>query len=657
MHRASSLGLYHPLTTITIIQRCLRAPGTTIGPRSLIFFRCSSATNLSVRLRQTGHREKLDGENFRLGEVARPIASSLLDGNDSWSDLQLEGLSVKAGLGEESTSAVETVGRESTGRTNISTQSVTESEASRAVGVEGGQESMPPPGPFVQQAPFLSGRPWARRPVEPLRTASRGRYIFAKGGAPSLEDGEVDVEEVYQDMLHVLATTTSAEDGWKAYGVLSQLQQQQDASAYDKDSAPIIPFAHLHRLARVIARNVPRTRSQFLRLLSVLTTIQNYGGEIQLHEWNALIDHAGKGYRKTRPEDFNNSLSIYYDMIHNRPPGSRFSGDSFDDFLEAHQADDPFVLHPSHARAVQPDIHTYTTLIDIAARTNHPPIVQRATMLLKQSGLAPNRITHLSLLKYFTAKGQVSGVRSTLTRMKEQNLDIGVDGLNACMWAYGHNNRVDLTMMIYRVLRHNMVPEEPDEADDITSVQERLHLEMGIAIPPDLRPNEVTFTLMIQTMAYHGNLLAALSIFLDLLSTPNSEQGAPLVLDEKGELQRTTYTPTIHVFRAILLGFSRHGVSSNTTTSLAASSNPDSNGLDWNLENLQNIFERFLDLPPDIGISESTIFWALNAFSKTSGHDVELLRTVWLRVENRFGTFKRGPNHRLTKWRHKLFPE
>jgi hypothetical protein len=456
-------------------------------------------------------------------------------------------------------------------------------------------------------------------------------------------------------MLQVLATTSSAKHCWEAYGVLSRLQQQHNTADGYRRTVSIIPFAHLHRLARIITRNTPRTRTLFLQLLTVLNTIQNNGGEIHLHEWNALIDYAGKGWRKTRPEDFNNALSIYHDMIYNRPPGSRFSEVGFEDIFLPSLEDNPLGHPLPPTPAVQPDIYTYTTLIDIAARTEHSSIIHRAIMLLKQAKLPPNRITHLSLLKYFTAKKQLLGIRATLTRMQEQNLEIGLDGLNACMWAYGHLRRVDVVMMIYRLLRHNIVPEEPDGHDDITSVQEQLRVEEGIVVASDLRPNEITFTLMIQTMSYHGNLLAALNVFLDMLSTPNTDHGP--VSDESGDLPPAPFSPTIHVFRALFLGFFRHGAKSSTHFRQPTLAYPDVDSPEWNFGNLQAIFERFLELPPDTKISESTVFWILNSFSKTSGYDLELMRTVWLRMESRFGSFRAGPNHRLRRWRDKLFPE
>ncbi|KAF7776127.1 hypothetical protein Agabi119p4_4520 [Agaricus bisporus var. burnettii] len=516
--------------------------------------------------------------------------------------------------------------------------------------LEGAQESeeISPPGFYIQEAFFLSGRPWARQMVKPLRGYGPRRLVVIPGPEDELEGAE----KVSQDMLHVVATTSSVENGWNAYCVLSRLQRRRDLAADNGNASALIPFACLHRLARLISQNVPKTRAQFLRLLSVLTTIQNYGGKIQLHEWNALIDHAGKGWRKSHAGDFSNSLSIYYDMVYNRSPGSRFSDADFDDVLSPRPEDDPFHIHLPSTPMMEPDIYTYTTLIDIAARTNHPQTLHRATILFKQTALPPNRITHLALLKYFTARKQLAGVRSTITKMQEQNLELGVDGLNACMWAYGHNKRVDVVMMIYRLLRNNIVPEAYSGADDITAVREKLQDLEGIIIKPDWRPNEVTFTLMIQTMAYYGNLRAALSVFIDMISTSNVERGAPLTLTESGELQPVLYSPTVHVFRALMLGFRRHGPGPRRKRR-----GPQPGGLEWNLENLQNIFDRFIELPPDTMVSEATVFWILNSFSRMGGHDIDLLRTVWIRMEDRFGMLQRGPNHRLTRWRRRLFPE
>jgi len=580
----------------------------------------------------------LDTESFQLGSVAQPGVLSSRKENPLGSRTSSEPVK-ESTLIEESKSMRE---KENTTATNMPLQDAIGPLVKQVAEGSVAQKTIPRPTLFIQDPPFLSGRPWAQLPIKTLRTSLKDAM------SPNFIEGD---DAGLKNELHVLATTISAEEGWRAYGILSRIQQQQNFLNGGTDSIQVVPFAHLHRLARLIARNVPKTRPQFLRLLSVLTTIQNYGGDIQLHEWNALIDHAGKGYRTILSQNFYRSLSIYCDMIFNRPPGSGFLSD---DGFGFPREGDPYGLEFPQNPAAEPDIYTYTTLINIAARTGHVSLLHRAIALLKEAGLPPNRITHLTLLKFFTAKRELSGVRSTLARMREQNLDIGVDELNACMLAYSKCLRVDIVIMIYRALRHNMVPEDYVGSDDITFVQKRLRGE-GIFLSSDLWPNEVTFTSMIQIMAYHGNLLATLSVFGDMLSTPNSEQGAPLVMDEKGELQRALYAPTISIFRAMFLGFCRHGVSPNSLQTDPLISDP--NEPEWNLETLQTIFEKFIKLPPDTKVTASIMFWILGSFSKTSNRDVQLLRTIWLRIENWFGPVRNGPDHRLTRWRKRLFPQ
>ena len=632
MYRVSSLGL-----PSTVIQKCLRVPGRTVGCRFLILASRSLTTNRSIS-RWTNEGECLDTESFQLGGVAQPGVLSSREENAFRPRTSSEEMSVK-----ESTLTEESESMREKENTAMPPQDAIGPFAKQVAEGSIVQKTIQRPTFLIQDPPFLSGRPWAQLPIKILRTSSKD----AMSTIPLIEGDDA----VLKNELHVLATTTSAEEGWKAYGVLSRIQQQQNSLNRGTDPIPVVPFAHLHRLARLIARNVPKTRSQFSRLLSVLTTIQNYGGNIQLHEWNALIDHAGRGYRTTLSQNFYHSLSIYCDMIYDRPPGSGFLSD---DGFSFPREGDPYDLHFPKNPASEPDIYTYTTLINIAARTGDLSLLHRAIALLKEAGLPPNRITHLTLLKFFTAKRELSGVRSTLARMREQNLDIGVDELNACMLAYSKCLRVDITIMIYRALRHNMVPEDYIGHDDITFVQRRLHHE-GIFLPSDLWPNEVTFTSMIQMMAYHGNLLATLSVFSDMISTPNSEQGAPLILDERGELQRALYTPTISIFRAMFLGFCRHGVSPNSFQTGPLKSDP--NEPEWNLETLQTIFEKFIKLPPDTKVTASVMFWILGSFNKTSNRDVQLLRTIWLRIEGWFGPFRNGPDHRLTRWRKRLFPQ
>ena len=248
-------------------------------------------------------------------------------------------------------------------------------------------------------------------------------------------------------------------------------------------------------------------------------------------------------------------------------------------------------------------------------------------------------------MRYFTLKSDFGGIRATLLKMRQQGLELGLDGLNACLWAYGRNTRLDIVMMIYRTLRHNVLPETYTGENDINVVMGQLGEEC-IFVEPELRPNEVTLTTVVQVMAYHGHFNAALNVFMDMLSFNNTEKGAPLEENSAGVCEPTSYKPSLAVFRAIFLGFSRHATHGQHNS-------------DWNMDNLSQIFDMFLELPPDSNLTHNTVYLLMLAFDKASGRDIRILRDVWTSVDRRFGiTFHNAQStSRLTKLQRLLFPE
>ena len=428
----------------------------------------------------------------------------------------------------------------------------------------------------------------------------------------------------------IMATTDSVEKGWKSYVFLVDFIS---GSPVVRRHVQHIPFAHLHRMVRLLSRNRPQTRRQFLQLLAILTYINYWGGELKQYEWNALVVHAGSGWRKTTLGNVRKAMKVFNDMRAGRLPGSS-------DFLPP---DREFLDGPP----VEPDIYTLTSLLAIASRTVNSRKVHKISSMMSKAGLPPNRITHLSLMRYFTLKGDLDGIRVTLMKMRRQGLELGLDGLNSCLWAYGRNGRPDLVMMIYRILRHNVLPETDTPQKAINHIIEHLGEEY-VFVEPEIQPNEVTFTTVIQVMAYHGHFSYTLNVFMDMLSFNNAEKGTLLEKVSAGAYERTSYKPSLAVFRAIFLGFSRH----------AKYIQHDSDS-DWNMDNLSHIFELFLELPSDSNLTHNTIYFIMLAFDKASGRDNKKLRSVWERMDRRFGIVlhKAHSVSRLARLQRLLFPE
>lgn len=460
-------------------------------------------------------------------------------------------------------------------------------------------------------------------------------YTCRQNPIDSLEKTPPDRLKTRQELLDSLLKATSVTDGWEAYHTLTIMFPHH---IHHLSGVPKIPQRHLHHLAHLLASTKPRTRTLFLRLSAVLTMLHRSGYRIYLWEWNALLDCAGKRWRKCSLEDYKAAVEVFSKMTTPRP--------------SENPSDDENLAAEFDLEHVQPDIITYTTLLYIAGRSLDPSAIRHASNLLRASGLSPNRITHLSLLHYYTRTKQLSGVRSTLQKMREQGFEPGLDGVNACMWAYGRNGHMDVASTIYRVLRHNLQPELDVGEYDIDAAVKYLQDVEGIAIRGDIIPNEITYTSLIQAFAYHGQIMKALHIFVDMLSTPNREPKAP-ISQQIGE--PFLYQPTLAAFRGIFLGFARHAQKPLPLRTLPGSLSERLRPIqksDWNLENLHQVFKAFMNLPANVMPSERLIYWILVSFGKASGNDAGKLRKVFLQLEQRFGG---GWGGRLDRLRKSIF--
>lgn len=447
--------------------------------------------------------------------------------------------------------------------------------------------------------------------------------------SPSVES--IPMNRAY--LKRVIAKSASVDDAWEAYQQLLSITRLEDGRS--------VPFSHLHRLTRLIASARPRTRANFVRLLSVITTIRRNGGQVRLWQWNVLIDFAGKGWRKTRLADFKSAIDVYEDMIAGRHPGASWGVD--EDVLPSEV--------PHQGNRITPDVVTFTTLINIAANTKESSAMRHATALMEAAGVAPNRVTYLALIKYYTRKNQLGDVRLVLARMEEKGSDLDLDGVNAILWAYARAGQLGIASAIYRVLRNWVVPENDLAQDEVTSLVEHLRLTEHIALTQKMLPNAATYHVMIQCSAYHGDLVRCLQVFMDMLSTPERT----ILRDEGGGSKSTLVAPTLAAFRAIFLGFSRHGQARAAVVlnqGRPVFSHEKRSG--WILDNLELLFESFLKLPPQVKPSERIIYWVLVAFTKTSNEDSKKLRWVWEQLEERFGGHW---GSRLEQFKRRIFDD
>ena len=661
MLRASSLGLTLPSTTIFTGQTCRRL----CGVRTRLLHAPVGLTNTSVATptrevyRFTSgsthrHQDRENVGNLRVADVPErlddgPLATETPSPAQALEAVEeTSGQPTPVGYTHKDVSPLEPselmktfILQEDIEALSIEEHKIRHERASSTV---------------VKQPSFAAGRPWAMGAIKPVFFSALEEHLqqmkedieaehrnhigeihqtedTGDEGQLNQQPPSYEILTLIQQHIDALGRTQAVEEAWHAYVSLIDYIIRLP---YVSRNLPYIPFSHLHRLCRLLARNRPKTHRQYLRLLAVMTYIKHCGGRILQHEYNALVDHAGRGWRKTRKEEVEQALSVFKCLQMGRLPGVED-----EDSAEGRRDGDS---------AFQPDIYTFTSLLSVAARAMDTSQLHNISALMARAGLPPNRITHLSLLHYFTKQSNLNGVRATLQKMRLQDLELGLDGLNACIWAYGYNERVDIAMMIYRVLRHNAEPEEYVGEGDIRHTLSQL-VEEYIFIEPEMRANEVTYTTIIQIMAYHGQFRATLNIFADMLSFDNTEIGAPLVPDECGELKPAPYNPSIAVFRSIFLGFSKFGVPANRVY------NPDDVG--WSLVNLGHLFERFLDLPQDSKLTYATVDIIMKAFAVTSGTDLDIMRNVWTAMEKRFGPFNfaQKENSRLVQLKAKIFAE
>ena len=450
-------------------------------------------------------------------------------------------------------------------------------------------------------------------------------------------------------LLNVIGQTQSFDEAWDAYLAFSSHPLAEDPTLNT------YPSRHLHRLVSLLATIKPRTRKVYLSLVSIISTLRASGHFIYTWEWNFLVDASAKGWRKTRFEDYKTSLRVFNDMLayqrevreSNDQPyiGQNVRTDSHDEGQV-----------PTHTN-LAPDIYSYTTLISHAARTLFPQALDHARSLLNSAGIVPNSVTLLAQLRLHTYHNQMYGVRRTIAEIRDRGFTLDIYGVNSIIWAFARNEHMEVAEAIYRVLRNNVGVYRPGDSvfdgvdEGIASAVRFLDETENIVIPPSIVPDRITYTILIQSYAYHGDLARSLQVFADMLYSPD-----PLATWMGGVGAKARFQPSMEIFRAIFLGFFHRGV--GPTESVAYSSGDHQpregceTGLEWDLDNLCVIFKEFLELPAERKPENRVVYWLLMAFEKCSGGDYWKMREVWTALESRWGD---QWGTRLRKVRSKIY--
>ncbi|KAL5507862.1 hypothetical protein ACEPAH_5480 [Sanghuangporus vaninii] len=429
------------------------------------------------------------------------------------------------------------------------------------------------------------------------------------------------------------------------YHTLSDVQQGA-VSTNLISPALLITFAK--RLIAQRKHHHKNSREIFLRLISVyarLRKVRARGGGVpylRTAEWNCLIHFAGTGLRgKVSLGAYNASLDVYEDMLRGVEDARSASRDSL-------------------LKEIEPDIYTYTSLLNIALRTEHQPAIEHAMNLLRESGKEPTRITHLCMIRYRYKYGGLVGIRALLSSLKPE--DIGADGVTAYMACAGNDGYLDIVQNIYDALRRNVEAHEDgtygplaissqhsEGSDSFETLAvndgnsdtdtEKYMLVEGIRLPRSLVPSASIYNYTIQIFAYYGRLLDALQVFMDMLAT------------RQPGLRGTVkfFQPNYAVFRGLFLGFARHGCRTDSQTSSFYPSTPSSTPLtdmsqipEWNWDRFNVILDAFIEHSDSISPpSERMVYWIMTAVRRMTG-DERLMRDVWRRLNERWYIRKGG---------------
>lgn len=293
-----------------------------------------------------------------------------------------------------------------------------------------------------------------------------------------------------------------------------------------------LPSSTMVRFSGLLSRTRPRTRELFKRLLNILAILRASKEPLRSWQWNSLADFAGRGLRHTTLNDYRAVVAVVQDM--NNDPHGLF----------------------------RPDLITFNTLLAAATRTRDHRAVHHALALMRESKVPPDRLSLLTLVPFYGRVGELPQARNTLIAMVNEGWEVGIDGLTAAIWAWGHagGHNLEIAMGIYFALRRNIWDGGTSEQYSVNGVPDELNPVLNIPgltpLPPSLIPNRITYTVLIQCLCYRGDLIRALQVYRAYLSSPQEVYQEIATRRDYLSEEETT----VVIFRAFFLGFVRHCV-------------------------------------------------------------------------------------------------
>jgi len=152
-------------------------------------------------------------------------------------------------------------------------------------------------------------------------------------------------------------------------------------------------------------------------------------------QWNSLIHHSALGLRKVYTKDYQAALDIFHEM-------------------------QSLSAMPGNELHCKPDVYTYTTLLSIAIRTGVTENVDHAYSLLRDSNLQQDRVARLAIIPYYSRNRNLRAIRTIADGFARDNEDMGIDGINAYIWAFGRHGHLNAVEEVYQALRSNLSPED-----------------------------------------------------------------------------------------------------------------------------------------------------------------------------------------------------